>query len=60
MSSVLLSSEGYGTSLKAFGVRFSIEYEEDLTIAGSDKTANVKYLRESLPEEAKEEVSEKI
>ena len=50
ISTTLLSSEGYGTSLKQFGVRFSIEYAEDLTIAASDSGKTFKYAREEEAE----------
>jgi len=44
MSSYLLSSEGYGTLLKNFGVQFSVELQEDLVISAYTGAANYRYL----------------
>lgn len=43
ITNVLLSSEGYGTALRSFGVQFAIEHIEDITIPASDGVRNYQY-----------------
>jgi len=44
MSSYLLSSEGYGTMLKNFGVQFGVELLDEIIIPGFTGTWNYKYM----------------
>lgn len=44
MSASLISSEGYGTLLKNFGVQFDVEIVEDMVVQGYAGTFNYKYM----------------
>jgi len=44
MSASLISAEGYGTLLSNFGVLFSVELMEEMTIPGYTGTVNYKYM----------------
>ncbi len=55
ISSVLLSSEGVGTVLKEYGVKFSIEYAEELKIDAAESTAKFKYAGPAEKEEGQKQ-----
>jgi len=45
MSASLISSEGYGTYLKDYGIQFSVELVEDMTILGFSGISMYKYMK---------------